>query len=74
LVECKRLSAGGHGVSVCKDYYETLGVKRGASLQELKKQYRALSLKYHPDKNPGDNKAFQKFMEAANAYEILSDD
>jgi DnaJ-class molecular chaperone len=56
-----------------KDYYDTLGVPRDASLEQIKKAYRKLALKYHPDKNPGDPSAEAKFKEAAEAYEVLSD-
>lgn len=57
-----------------RDYYEVLGVSRGATKEEIKKAYRQQALKYHPDKNPGDKKAEEKFKEAAAAYEILSND
>jgi molecular chaperone DnaJ len=56
-----------------RDYYEVLGVRREASAEEIKKSYRQLALKFHPDKNPGDDEAIRKFKEAAEAYEILSD-
>jgi len=62
-----------HGNVKERDYYEVLGVSRNATKDELKKAYRRLALKYHPDKNPGDKNAEQKFKEAANAYEVLSD-
>ncbi len=57
-----------------RDYYEVLGVPRGATKEEIKKAYRKQALKYHPDKNPGDKKAEEKFKEAASAYEVLSND
>jgi molecular chaperone DnaJ len=56
-----------------RDYYEVLGVERRASGEEIKKTYRKLALKYHPDRNPGDQEAEEKFKEAAEAYEVLRD-
>ena len=56
-----------------RDYYEVLGASRDASDAELKKAYRQLALKYHPDRNPGDQAAEDKFKEAAEAYDVLSD-
>jgi molecular chaperone DnaJ len=56
-----------------RDYYEVLGVDKSASADEIKKAYRKLAVKYHPDKNPGDKEAEEKFKEAAEAYSILSD-
>jgi molecular chaperone DnaJ len=56
-----------------RDYYEVLGVSRGAGEQELKSSYRKLAMQFHPDRNPGDHAAEEKFKEAAEAYSILSD-
>ncbi len=56
-----------------RDYYEILGVGRNADENEIKKSYRKMAMKYHPDKNPGDKAAEDKFKEAAEAYEVLSD-
>ena len=56
-----------------RDYYEVLGVGRSASEQEMKSAYRKLALKYHPDRNPGDKEAEERFKEAAEAYSVLSD-
>ena len=56
-----------------RDYYDVLGVSKSASPEELKSAYRKLAVKYHPDKNPGDTKAEEKFKEASEAYGILSD-
>ncbi len=56
-----------------RDYYEVLGVNKNSDESEIKKAYRQMALKYHPDKNPGDKSAEDKFKEAAEAYEVLSD-
>lgn len=57
-----------------RDYYEILEISKSSSSEEIKKAYRKMAIKYHPDKNPGDKSAEDKFKEAAEAYEILSDD
>ena len=57
-----------------RDYYEVLGVDKGADADKLKKAYRKLAMKYHPDRNPGDAAAEEKFKEAAEAYDVLSDE
>ena len=56
-----------------RDYYEVLGIQKGASEDEIKKAYRKMAMKYHPDKNPGDKEAEEKFKEANEAYAVLSD-
>jgi molecular chaperone DnaJ len=56
-----------------RDYYEILGVGKGSAAEEIKKAYRKVAMQYHPDRNPGDKAAEEKFKEAAEAYEVLSD-
>lgn len=57
-----------------RDYYEVLGAEKNATKDEIKKKYRTLAVKYHPDRNPGNKEAEEKFKEATEAYEVLSDD
>ena len=56
-----------------RDYYEMLNVSRSASSDEIKKAYRQMALKHHPDRNPGNKEAEEKFKEAAEAYSVLPD-
>src|SRR5215471_11733448 len=56
-----------------RDYYEVLGIERAASSEEIKKAYRKLAVQLHPDKNPGDKSAEEKFKEIGEAYEVLND-
>ena len=56
-----------------RDYYEILGVSKSSTAEEIKKAYRKVAMQYHPDRNPGDKSAEEKFKEAAEAYEVLSD-
>src|SRR5476649_1636437 len=55
-----------------RDYYDVLGVSKGSDADEIKKAYRKMAIKYHPDKNPGDKQSEENFKEAAEAYEVLS--
>ncbi|RKP05486.1 hypothetical protein THASP1DRAFT_19750, partial [Thamnocephalis sphaerospora] len=61
-------------IAAGKDYYEILGVDRDATAMQIKKAYKRMSKRYHPDKNPGDKTAEEKFVELAHAYEVLSDE
>src|SRR5450432_254751 len=56
-----------------RDYYEILGISKSGTADEIKKAYRKVAMQFHPDRNPGDHTAEEKFKEAAEAYEILSD-
>src|SRR6185503_10388642 len=56
-----------------RDYYEILGVSKSVTADEIKKAYRKVAMQHHPDRNPGDHNAEEKFKEAAEAYEVLSD-
>src|SRR5690606_23745534 len=64
----------GNGKMAKKDLYEVLGVSKTATAEELKKAYRKLAMQYHPDRNPDDASAEQKFKEISEAYDILKDD
>ena len=57
-----------------EDFYKVLGVEKNATAQEIKKAYRKLALKYHPDRNPGDKTAEEKFRKVSEAYEVLSNE
>ncbi len=61
-------------MSAKRDYYQVLGIEKSASVSEIKKAYRKLAIKHHPDKNPGDEGAAERFREATEAYEVLKDD
>ena len=58
---------------MARDYYDILGLSKSASESEIKSSYRKLAMKYHPDRNPGDKKAEDKFKEISESYEILKD-
>src|SRR5678809_1423718 len=60
--------------STKRDYYEVLGVSREAEAEEIKRSYRKLAVKFHPDKNPGDHTAEERFKELGEAYDVLMDD
>src|SRR6185369_9785053 len=59
--------------SSTRDFYEVLGIERGCSEDDLKRAYRKMALKYHPDRNPGDKEAEERFKEASAAYQVLCD-
>src|SRR5438552_2821928 len=65
--------SNGKEATMPRDYYEILGVKRGATEDEIKRSYRKLARQYHPDRNPGDKSAETKFKEIQEAYDTLSD-
>ena len=71
-VQVTEIFSGG-GIMAKRDYYEVLGVGRNADAKEIKSAYRKLAKKYHPDMNPGDKQAEQKFKEVTEAYNVLSD-
>ena len=58
---------------MAKDYYESLGIQKGASDDEIKKAFRKMAMKYHPDRNQGDKEAEEKFKEVNEAYQVLTD-
>jgi DnaJ-class molecular chaperone len=64
---------GGGGAKKGRDFYEILGVERTANQGQIKQSYRKLAMKHHPDKNPGDEVASEKFKEVSTAYSVLSD-
>lgn len=68
------LDSIGEAMATTRDYYEILGLERTATADDIKRAYRRMAMKYHPDRNPGDTAAEEKFKEAAEAYEVLSDE
>src|SRR4051812_5874502 len=66
--------AGAGGLMAKQDYYELLGLTKGASAEEIKKAYRKMAMQYHPDRNPGDAEAEAKFKDCSEAYEVLKDE
>ena len=73
FLEFKRISSKRYKTVAKRDYYEVLGVSKTASDDEIKRAYKKMAIKYHPDRNPGDKEAEEKFKEAAEAYDVLRD-
>lgn len=73
MASAARLASQHSNGTMATDYYETLGVSKSASAEEIKKAYRALARQYHPDRNPGDKQAEKRFKEIQDAYDVLSD-
>ena len=73
LIGCPRLVSPMATMAEKRDYYEVLGVSRSATVKEIADAYRKLAIRYHPDKNPGDEDVIVRFKEAAEAFEVLND-